>query len=181
MQGELKQVEVRLRLADGHSGAYSASPMNTPEAARDAMQGILVGMDREYLCVVNVDSHYRPLNYNIVSMGTVREWSVSVANVFKAAILSNANGVILFLNHPSGDVLPTEDDRAVVKKAVWAGELLGINVTDCLVIGGGNGSYYSFTEQGLITDYKGKYQDKLQEKPQERAVWRKKKPRGKAL
>ena len=168
MQGELKQVEVRLRLADGHSGAYSASPMNTPEAARDAMQGILVGMDREYLCVVNVDSHYRPLNYNIVSMGTVREWSVSVANVFKAAILSNATGIILFLNHPSGDVLPTEDDRAVAKKAVWAGELLGISVMDCLIIGGGNGEYYSFTEQNLIDGFRKKYQEKLQEKAGER-------------
>ena len=61
-------------------------------------------------------------------------------------LLVVVTGIILFLNHPSGDVLPTEDDLAVVKKAVWAGELLGISVTDSLVIGGGNGSYYSFME-----------------------------------
>jgi DNA repair protein RadC len=56
--------------------------------------------------------------------------------------------VVLAHNHPSGDVKPSEDDVELTRRAVEAGELLGISVLDHLVVGAGR--YLSMAERGLL-------------------------------
>ena len=54
--------------------------------------------------------------------------------IFKAAILANAAGVVLVHNHPSGDPEPSEEDLSITKRLVEAGELLGIGVLDHVIV-----------------------------------------------
>ncbi|MBR3189094.1 MAG: hypothetical protein IKF59_13850 [Lachnospiraceae bacterium] len=64
----LRNVEVRLKLSDA-APVYSDRPLDSPESAVDAVAKVLAGMDREYVCVVNLDTQLRPLGFNVVSIG----------------------------------------------------------------------------------------------------------------
>lgn len=140
---QLHEVNVRLCLKEG-AVLYSTAPLSHPEAARDVMRDVLKDLDREMVCVVNLDNKMKPINYNVVSIGSIDQSMVPIQNVYKSSILSNAASIMLLHNHPSGDVSPSSPDFDVTKKLVEAGKLMGIPVIDYLIIGGMNGDIYSF-------------------------------------
>ena len=140
---QLQEVNVRLCLKEG-AVLYSTAPLSHPDAARDVMRDVLKDLDREMVCVVNMDNKMKPINYNVVSIGSIDQSMVPVQNVFKSSILSNAASIMLLHNHPSGDVSPSSPDFDVTKRLVEAGKLMGIPVIDHLIIGGMNGKIYSF-------------------------------------
>lgn len=140
---QLQEVTVRLCLKEG-AVLYSTAHLSHPEAARDVMRDVLKDLDREMVCVVNLDNKMKPINYNVVSIGSIDQSMVPIQNVYKSSILSNAASIMLLHNHPSGDVSPSSPDFDVTKKLVEAGKLMGIPVIDHLIIGGMNGDIYSF-------------------------------------
>ncbi len=142
---QLRQVDVRLVLKEG-SPLYSTRAMNGPEQAVEVMREAMKDLDREMVCVVNMDNKLRPINYHVVSIGGISESLVPVQNVFKSGILSNAGNVMLLHNHPSGEVEPSREDQIVTKRLTEAGKLMNIPVLDHIVIGGGSGRIYSFRE-----------------------------------
>lgn len=149
---ELKQVEVRLKLTEGQP-LYSNSPISSPDVAIDVMRKALSEMDREYCCVVNMDSQNRPINFNVVSIGTIDKTTFSMNNVFKSAILSNAASVMMFHNHPSGDLTPSRFDLIATSKLIEAGKLLDIRVEDHVIIAGNTAQFYS-----MRTNHKGMFE-----------------------
>lgn len=136
------EVNVRLNIKEA-SVYYSETPINTPDDAVVVMSDILSELDRENLVVVNLDAKSKPINYTIVSIGGLTESVVSVQNVFKVAILSNAANIMLFHNHPSGDVKPSFEDLLATEKIVKAGKLLGVKVLDHIIVGSCNKKHYS--------------------------------------
>ena len=153
----LRQVEIRLKVSEG-SPLYGSEPMDSPERAAEVMAKMLAGMDREYFCVVNLDTKLRPLSFNVVSIGGLDTCQVPVQNVFKAAIMTNAARTMLFHCHPSGDVRPSREDVETTKLLAEAGHLLGIPVVDHIIVGGGSGERYSMHEnmpELLRTDERG--------------------------
>jgi DNA repair protein RadC len=79
--------------------------------------------------------------------------------VFKVAILSNAAAILCGHNHPSGDPQPSGEDRSLTRRLVKAGQVLGIDVLDHVIIGDGAADYYSFADQGMLHTYKGESHD----------------------
>jgi len=69
---------------------------------------------------------------------------------FKPAILSNAAALICAHNHPSGAPQPSQEDRALTKRLVDAGKLLGIALLDHVILGDGTTSYFSFADEGVL-------------------------------
>ena len=63
--------------------------------------------------------------------------------IFKTAILTNAYEIILVHNHPSGDPIPSTEDKLITNKLVQVGKLHQIPVWDAMIIGEG---YFSFFE-----------------------------------
>jgi DNA repair protein RadC len=55
-------------------------------------------------------------------------------DVFKSAILANAVAIIVCHNHPSGELVPSDEDIKLTKQLIEAGELLGIKVLDHLIV-----------------------------------------------
>ncbi|MFR5617316.1 MAG: hypothetical protein ACLTJ5_00025 [Clostridium sp.] len=55
MSDELKQVDVRLKLVEGN-GVYSDKPITNPQEAISVMADVMAGLDREEVCVINLDS-----------------------------------------------------------------------------------------------------------------------------
>ena len=91
--------------------------------------------DRETLIVLCLDACLRPINYNIVAIGSLRQLQMPIANVFKVAILSNAAFIILAHNHPSGDPEPSDEDIENTRRVKEIGEILGIPMLEHIVIG----------------------------------------------
>jgi len=82
-----------------------------------------------------------------VSIGGLHSSIVHPREVFKPAILTSSNSVILMHNHPSGDPAPSREDIEVTHRLAEAGDILGINVIDHIVIGC-EGRYVSLKARG---------------------------------
>lgn len=143
---KLKQIQVRLKIAEAEP-LYSTEPITDSETAARVMASALAQMDREYCCVVNLDNRLHPINFNIVSIGDINRSVVSMQNVFKAAILSNAVSIMLFHNHPSGSLEPSLEDMQITRKLIEAGKIMDIPVLDHIIIAGGTGEYFSFKRE----------------------------------
>ena len=135
---------VRVRLEQDR--AIGKESVNTQDKAVEYIIREFADLDREVFMILNLDTALRPINLNVVSMGTLNEAMVHPREVFKASILSNANSVICIHNHPGGDVTPSDPDIAVTNRLTECGKILGIEVADHLIIGGRDGTYFSFQE-----------------------------------
>lgn len=142
-----KLPEVRVKLTEG-AALYSNKAIYEPEDAAHCMKDMLAELDREYFCVINLDNKCHPLNYNIISIGGIDTVPVPVMNVFKTAILSNASGIMILHNHPSGSIQPSCEDITLTQKIYAASQLMDIKLVDHIIIGGGSGEYYSMLENG---------------------------------
>lgn len=143
---QLKAVDVRLKLMDGPT-YYSQTPISTPADAAQVMRDVLKGLDREWLVVVNMDSHLKPVNVNVVSIGSLDGSLAPIQNILKSTILSNCNRFLLMHNHPSGEVAPSQDDMKVTKFVAAAAKLMDMSLEDHLIVGGQTGGLYSFREE----------------------------------
>ena len=139
-----KQVEVRLYLKEGET-LYSPEPISSPDSAINVLSELMKDLDREMVAVVNLDTKNRPMNYNIVSIGSINTSLAPIQNIMKSAILSNAASIMLAHNHPSGDCTPSRQDYELTARLAEAGKLLEIPVLDHLILGG-DGDRYSFRE-----------------------------------
>ncbi len=121
------------------------------EAARLAA-AILADTTVEQVLALHFDTKRRLIGVHIVSVGTLDASLVHPRDVFKAACLSNASALILAHNHPSGDTTPSAEDRALSKRLRQAGELLGVELLDFLIVTDPAEGlrYLSFTESGLL-------------------------------
>lgn len=97
----------------------------------------MAALEQEQLRVVLLDSKHRVLVIRTLYQGSVNQAQVRIAEVFREAIRANAVAIVLVHNHPSGDPTPSSADVALTADAVKAGELLGIDVLDHLIIGHG--------------------------------------------
>ena len=68
------------------------------------------------------------------------------------ACLSNASALILAHNHPSGDPTPSGEDRALSDRLRQAGELLGVDLLDFVIVTdpAEGFRYHSFKESGVL-------------------------------
>lgn len=143
-RSELDVVSVRL-VPD--QKLYASFLVNNTEAAVLAVSDELKLYDREVLAILNVDNRCNPINLNICSVGTLNESLASPREIFKASILSNAAGIILIHNHPSGEFSPSEEDVAMTKRIAECGKLLGIKVLDHIIVAARTGNYYSLRKE----------------------------------
>lgn len=95
-----------------------------------------------------LDSQNRITRDLLITRGILDSSLVHPREVFRAAIAEAAAGVIVVHNHPSGNPLPSGDDRAVTLQLVEAGRILDIPVFDHIVVGGDQ--YFSFAEAGIL-------------------------------
>lgn len=90
---------------------------------------------KEHFYVLFLDTKNRIIDEELISVGTLNASLVHPREVFNPAIKASANAIILVHNHPSGDCIPSKEDEEITKKLFDAGDILGINVLDHVVIG----------------------------------------------
>jgi DNA repair protein RadC len=106
------------------------------------------GHREERFGIVMLDSKLRLIRSETLSVGTLDASIAHPREVFRTAMLASASAIALFHNHPSGDPAPSEDDFFITTRLVAAGQLMGINVVDHVILGAGR--WYSFHDAGML-------------------------------
>ena len=100
----------------------------------------------EQFGVLMLDTKNRVLRVRIVSIGSLDQTVVHPREVFREAAAASAAAIVLFHNHPSGDPVPSPDDISLTRRLADAGEIMGIQVLDHVILG--DGRYFSMREAG---------------------------------
>ena len=110
--------------------------------------GRLRNADREILLTISLDARNVVAGVEETSIGTGTQALVSSKEIYKAAILHNAQGIIVVHSHPSGNPSPSSDDTHAARILKEAGELLGIRLLDFIIIG--DEEHCSFMDEGML-------------------------------
>jgi DNA repair protein RadC len=102
----------------------------------------------EQFKILLVNTGKRVLGVFEVSSGGNDYVPVDQKLIFTAALKSNANGIILAHNHPSGTLKPSAADIGLTKRLAEGGNILGIQILDHLILT--TEGYYSFKDEGLL-------------------------------
>ncbi|MBZ4687283.1 MAG: repair protein RadC [Clostridia bacterium] len=139
-------IELGRRIA---STSEEARPkISCPEDVANLLLEEMRHLDREHFRCLSLNTKNYLLAIDSISIGSLNSSIVHPREVFKKAVIRSAAGVILVHNHPSGDPTPSGEDISVTKRLVHAGETLGIDVLDHLIIG--DKRYISLKEKGII-------------------------------
>ena len=105
---------------------------NTDDAALQL--GNIRDKKQEHFAVLTLDGANRLISNTIVFQGTLNQSLVHPREIFAKAIEDRAASVIVAHNHPSGSVEPSSDDIEITRKLKGAGQLLGINVLEHIIV-----------------------------------------------
>ncbi len=125
----------------------SRPQITSPTDAANLLMLEMGGLEQENLKTLLLDTKNRVLANPTVYVGNVNSSIIRISEVFREAVRQNATAMIMAHNHPSGDPTPSPEDVHVTRSVVEAGELLGIEVLDHLVIG--HQRFISLKERGL--------------------------------
>lgn len=143
---QLKAAFELSRRAQNQTAAYTSKELTSPEQVFRLVKSKLQEYRKEHFFLISLNSRSNVINE--ISIGTVNASLAHPREIFSEAIKTNATSVILSHNHPSGDPEPSEEDVAITKQLVEAGKILGIEVTDHVIVT--KDDYYSFKEHGQI-------------------------------
>ncbi|MPZ21631.1 MAG: DNA repair protein RadC [Luteitalea sp.] len=153
MQTETRQLrELTLRYSVKKSD--TGEPLMVPVAVATPAQSAAIVMPllqheaNEVFAILCLSTKHRVVAYHEVSRGTLDATLVHPRDVFKAALLANSAAIVIAHVHPSGDPTPSLNDILLTRRLVTAGELLGVDVLDHIIVG--DGRYYSFRQGGQL-------------------------------
>jgi DNA repair protein RadC len=104
---------------------------------------------REHLVVFLLNVRCRLIGHELIGMGTLNSVLLASRDIFRLAIMQAAHSVVIAHNHPSGDPEPSPEDVRGTRAMVRAGQVLGIELMDHVVIGFG-GKFASLKALGLL-------------------------------
>jgi DNA repair protein RadC len=138
--------EIGRRLLARHEG-----PLLQFRSSRDVANyymPIFAGKKREEFQIVLLDRKNRVMKNLMISQGSLTASVVHPREVFNPAIRESAAAIICVHNHPSGDPQPSQEDRVLTTRLAQAGQLLGIQMLDHIIVG--RDTYMSFADEGLL-------------------------------
>lgn len=103
----------------------------------------------EHMVMMTLDTKNKITGVFHVSQGTLNASLVHPREIYKRAIVQNANAIIIAHNHPSGDTTPSGEDIKLTTRLAETGKIIGITLLDHLIMGGGD--FLSFAEEGLLS------------------------------
>lgn len=128
----------------------SSKPViSTPRDVVNLCWPQLRGSDRERFWALALGTKNHLIKTMEVSVGSLNASIVHPRELFKDAVRISAASIVVVHNHPSGDPAPSSADIQLTRRLVKAGDVLGIDVLDHVVIGD-NGEYSSLKELGLM-------------------------------
>ncbi len=112
------------------------------------IQSLLRDLHHEVFGVVFLNQANRIKHYEVISMGGITGTVADPRVIFRKALAEEAVALILFHNHPSGNLKPSRADEALTTKIIEAARLFDIRILDHLIVS--EEGYFSFADEGLI-------------------------------
>jgi DNA repair protein RadC len=120
----------------------------SPDTAYEYIEPILRYEQVEKFLAIFMNTKNRIIAHEIISIGSLNATVVHPRELFNRAIAHRASSLIVAHNHPSGDPTPSREDIEITKRLKDAGEIIGIDVLDHIVVG--DCSYTSLKEHNLF-------------------------------
>lgn len=139
-----------LKMVKEDSVLYEVPVIKSPVEVYQAAKQLLALHEEpeEHFCIFCLNTKNKIVGVHTISIGSLNATIVHPREVFKAAMLNNASGIICLHNHPSGDPEPSRKDIEITRRLVEAGEIIDIEVIDHVIIG--EQGYISMKERGLM-------------------------------
>lgn len=139
--GPAKAATILASLELGHRIARTrlreSEILGDPEVVGEYLVRRLQVERREVFGFLTVDGRHRLIRSHDHSLGTRTQAPVDPAGLFRSALSDGAAGVILYHNHPSGQLEPSRDDLDLTRRLVRAGDVVGVAVYDHVIVGCG--------------------------------------------
>ncbi len=145
------QIKAAFELAnrlEGYSESNDKRPIKTPEDVAGLVRRQLKGKKKEHFLALLLNTRNQLIRIAEISIGSLDSSIVHPREVFKEAVSASAAAVIFAHNHPSGDPEASEDDIKLSKRLAEAGEIMGIDVLDHIIVG--EQKYLSLKREGLF-------------------------------
>ncbi|GGG02558.1 UPF0758 protein YsxA [Paenibacillus albidus] len=150
--GPAKAVQLKAGIELGRRMANSRLnepvTIRSPQDAAEILTEQLRYLQKEHFVCLFLNTKNHVLAQETLSMGSLNASIVHPREVFRAAIKCSSASIICAHNHPSGDPTPSPEDIALTKRLQQAGEIVGIDVLDHLIIG--DSSFVSLKEKGYM-------------------------------
>jgi len=131
--GQLKAAFELGRRLEGYP-EEDKNAIKNPENVLKEVGSRLKGKKREHFLTLLLNTRNKVIGVAPVSIGSLDSSIVHPREVFKEAISASAASVIFVHNHPSGDPQPSEDDIKLTRRLVEAGNIVGIEVLDHVIV-----------------------------------------------
>ena len=113
--------------------SFESEPVRSPEEAASWFASIRA-MPQEVFAVMSLTAAKRPIKTRWTTVGLLDTNQVHPREVFADPLMDRAASVIVAHNHPSGTLEPSPEDLALTARLQKAGELLGVQLLDHLIL-----------------------------------------------
>ena len=137
-------------LVKEQSIGYAVERFNQPKQIAEMLIDVfrINKQAEEYLYMLALNADGMILGAFELSHGTVNYTVCNPRDIFIKALLCGAVNIVLAHNHPSGNTSPSKADMEAYKRVSEAGELIGIDLIDNIIVG--KDGYYSFKEHEIL-------------------------------
>ena len=127
--------------------------LSSPDAVINFSRVKLSGLSNEvfmvvYIMVVYINVKNEVIDYALLQEGILDNVAVYPRRIIEEALSKHASGIILVHNYPSGNPLPSKEDKPLTKEIADAAFALDLRVLDHLIIG--KQGYFSFMENKML-------------------------------
>ena len=144
---QVKNVYTIKEMQEGYEGLNYNEPSKIANLFIEAYKHL--DETREHFLSASLDTKNHLISLDVISIGSLNCNIVHPREVFYAAIANKAANIIVSHNHPSGSASPSQCDIDMTRKLISAGEIIGIDVMDHIIIGIPM-NYLSMKEQGFM-------------------------------
>lgn len=122
--------------------------ISNPKDAADVLIPEMSYLDKEYFKAIILNTKNEIIKICNISIGSLNSSIVHPRELYKMAMRHNGASIIVAHNHPSGNPAPSPEDISLTKRLSKAGEILGIELVDHIILG--RGKFVSLKEENLL-------------------------------
>ena len=122
--------------------------IRSPEDAANVAIQYLQGMKQEHFVAMFLDTKNQVKHFETIFIGSLNASIVHPRELYARAVKMSCAGILVFHNHPSQSLSPSPEDIDVTHRLAAAGEILGIQLIDHLIVN--DTGFYSLKENGLF-------------------------------
>ena len=103
---------------------------------------------KEHFWVLLLNNDNQVIGISEIAKGTTTHVSIDMKEIFQLVLKTNATGIIISHNHPSGKLKASASDKQLTKKIKTIADLFSVSLIDHIIIT--SESYYSFSDDGIL-------------------------------